>query len=231
MANRPDSRKGRFEGIRERVREGRWETLGGMWVEADCNLPDGESLARQMLVGTRYFEREFGQETRVVWLPDTYGFTWVLPTLMAAAGLPYFVTHKLSWSDTNRIPHDTFRWRGPDGGEVLAHFVCTPSLNAFEKTTYYGQLLPSIARGAWTRLQDRHLQNELLVASGWGDGGGGPTIDMVEDGRRLKQLPGFPRRATRCRSGLPRRGVVRRLRSELCWEQSTRAPRSTRAGD
>ena len=91
-----------------------------MWVEADCNLPDGESLARQMLIGTRYFEREFGVQTRVVWLPDSFGFTWALPTLMAAAGLPYFVTHKLSWSDTNRIPHDTFRWRGPDGKEVLA---------------------------------------------------------------------------------------------------------------
>jgi alpha-mannosidase len=182
-----------FEGIRQRVREGRWETLGGMWVEADCNLPDGESLARQMLVGTRYFEREFGQATSVVWLPDCFGFTWALPTLMAAAGLPYFVTHKLSWSDTNRIPHDTFRWRGPDGGEVLAHFLCTPSSWPGEKTTYNGNVLPSVARGAWTRFQDRQLQNELLTAFGWGDGGGGPTIDMLEAGRRLKQLPGFPR--------------------------------------
>jgi alpha-mannosidase len=182
-----------FEGIRQRVREGRWETLGGMWVEADCNLPDGESLARQMLVGTRYFERQFGIETRVVWLPDTFGFTWALPTLMAAAGLPYFVTHKLSWSRTNRIPHDTFRWRGPDGSEVLVHFLCTPSLWPGEHTTYNGTLLPSVARGAWTRFQDRQLQNELLVAFGYGDGGGGPTIEMIEGGRRLKQLPGFPR--------------------------------------
>ena len=182
-----------FEGIRQRIREGRWETLGGMWVEADCNLPDGESLARQMLLGTRYFEREFGTQTRVVWLPDCFGFTWALPTLMAAAGLPYFVTHKLSWSDTNRIPHDTFRWKGPDGGEVLVHFLCTPSSWPGEKTTYNGNLLPSVARGAWTRFQDRQLQNELLVAFGWGDGGGGPTIDMLEAGRRLKQLPGFPR--------------------------------------
>jgi alpha-mannosidase len=182
-----------FDGIRKRVREGRWETLGGMWVEPDCNLPDGESLVRQMLVGTRYFEREFDRATRVVWLPDCFGFTWALPTLMAAAGLPYFVTHKLSWSDTNRIPHDTFRWRGPDGSEVLAHFLCTPSNWAGEKTTYNGNILPSVARGAWTRFQDRQLQNELLMAFGWGDGGGGPTIDMVEAGRRLKQLPGFPR--------------------------------------
>jgi alpha-mannosidase len=182
-----------FEGIRERVREGRWETVGGMWVEADCNLPDGESLARQMLIGTRYFEREFGIETKVVWLPDTFGFTWALPTLMAAAGLPYFVTHKLSWSQTNRIPHDTFRWRGPDGNEVLAHFLCTPSLWPGEHTTYNGRLLPSIARGAWRRFQDRLLQKELLVAFGWGDGGGGPTSEMIEAGRRLTDLPGFPR--------------------------------------
>jgi alpha-mannosidase len=182
-----------FEGIRKRVSEGRWETVGGMWVEADCNLPDGESLARQMLIGTRYFEREFGVETRVVWLPDTFGFTWALPTLMAAAGLPYFVTHKLSWSDTNRIPHDTFRWRGPDGGEVLAHFLCTPSSWPGERTTYNGNVLPSVSRGAWSRFQDRHLQKEILSAIGWGDGGGGPTIDMLEAGRRIRDLPGFPR--------------------------------------
>jgi len=182
-----------FEGIRQRVREGRWETLGGMWVEADCNLPDGESLARQMLVGTRYFEREFGVETKVVWLPDTFGFTWALPTLMAAAGLRYFVTHKLSWSQTNRIPHDTFRWRGPDGSDVLAHFLCTPSLWPGERTTYNGTLLPSIARGTWHRFQDRLLQKELLSAFGYGDGGGGPTLEMIEAGRRLTNLPGFPR--------------------------------------
>jgi alpha-mannosidase len=182
-----------FEGIRKRVKEGRWETVGGMWVEADCNLPDGESLARQMLIGTRYFEREFGVDTKVMWLPDSFGFTWALPTLMAAAGLPYFVTHKMSWSDTNRIPHDTFRWRGPDGKEVLAHFLCTPSSWAGEGTTYNGNILPSVERGAWTRFQDRHLQQEILSAFGWGDGGGGPTIDMIEAGRRLEHLPGFPR--------------------------------------
>jgi len=181
-----------FDGIRQRVKEGRWETVGGMWVEADCNLPDGESLARQMLIGTRYFEREFGVDTRVVWLPDSFGFTWALPTLMAAAGLPYFVTHKMSWSDTNRIPHDTFRWRGPDGKDVLAHFLCTPSSWPGERTTYNGNILPSVARGAWTRFQDRHLQHEILSAFGWGDGGGGPTIDMIEAGRRLAHLPGFP---------------------------------------
>ncbi len=135
-----------YAGIRERVAEGRWEPVGGMWVEADCNLPDGESLARQILIGTRYFERAFGLETRVAWLPDSFGFSWALPTLLASAGIPYFVTHKLSWSQTNRIPHDTFRWRGPDGSEVLAHFLCTPSLWPGEHTTYNGTLLPSVAR-------------------------------------------------------------------------------------
>ncbi|HEY0583927.1 MAG TPA: glycoside hydrolase family 38 C-terminal domain-containing protein, partial [Chloroflexota bacterium] len=86
-----------------------------------------------------------------------------------------------------------FRWRGPDGRDVLAHFLCTPSLTAGEHTTYNGTLLPSIARGAWRRFQDRLLQDELLVAFGWGDGGGGPTIDMLEAGRRLADLPGFPK--------------------------------------
>ena len=181
-----------YEGIRRRVQEGRWEPLGGMWVEADCNLPDGESLARQLLVGTRFFEREFGVKTKVVWLPDSFGFTWALPTLMAAAGLPYFVTHKLSWSQTNRIPHDTFRWRGPDGRDVLAHFLCMPG-EGRERTTYNGNPMPSTARGTWSRFQDRTLQDEVLVAYGWGDGGGGPTIDMLEAVRRLQDLPGFPR--------------------------------------
>jgi alpha-mannosidase len=182
-----------FDGIRRRVRDGRWEPVGGMWVEADCNLPDGESLARQLLVGTRYFEREFDVQTRVVWLPDSFGFSWALPTLLAAAGLPYFVTHKLSWSQTNRIPHDTFRWRGPDGSDVLAHFLCTPSPREPARTTYSGTLLPSEALGAWRRYQDRSLHDQLLLAFGHGDGGGGPTIDMIESGRRLAALPGFPR--------------------------------------
>ena len=182
-----------FEEIRKRVREGRWEPVGGMWVEADCNLPDGESLVRQILIGTRYFEREFGVRTSVAWLPDTFGFTWALPTLLAAAGLRRFVTHKLSWSQTNRIPHDLFRWRGPDGSEVLAHFLCTPSLWIGEKTTYNGTLLPSIVRGAWQRFADRDLHDELLVAFGYGDGGGGPSIEMLEGGGRLANLPGFPR--------------------------------------
>lgn len=181
-----------FEGIRGRVKEGRWETAGAMWVEADCNLPDGESLARQILLGTRYYEREFGVETKIAWLPDSFGYTWALPSLLAAAGIPYFVTQKLSWSQTNRIPHDTFYWRGPDGNQVLAHFLTIPD-RAFVRSTYNGELLPSIVRGAWSRFQDRALHAELLEAFGHGDGGGGPTIEMLETGRRLADLPGFPR--------------------------------------
>ncbi|MBV9543945.1 MAG: alpha-mannosidase [Chloroflexi bacterium] len=181
-----------FEGIRARVSEGRWECVGGMWVEADCNLPDGESLARQILLGTRYFEREFGVRTTVAWLPDSFGFSWALPTLLAAAGVRYFLTQKLSWSQTNRIPHDTFRWRGPDGADVLAHFLTVPD-DSFARSTYNGELLPRIARGAWDRFQDRGLHSELLEAFGFGDGGGGPTIDMLETGRRLADLAGFPR--------------------------------------
>jgi len=182
-----------FEGIRQRVAEGRWEPVGGMWVEADCNLPDGESLVRQILLGTRYFEREFGVETSIAWLPDSFGFTWALPSLLAAAGLRSFVTQKLGWSQTNRVPHDTFRWRGPDGSSVLAHFLTTPDEAFSGRATYNGTLLPRIARGAWSHFQDRHLHHELLEAFGYGDGGGGPTLEMLEAGRRLHDLPGFPR--------------------------------------
>jgi alpha-mannosidase len=185
-----------FAGIKRRVREGRWEPIGGLWVEADCNMPDGESLARQLLFGTRFFEQEFGPgaQSEIVWLPDSFGFTWALPTLMRAAGLERFVTSKLSWNQTNRFPYDTFRWRGPDGSEVLAHMLCMPPVNSVPfGATYNADILPRTVTGAWARFHEKLHSRELLAAFGWGDGGGGPTEDMLEAARRLRNLPGFPR--------------------------------------
>lgn len=111
-----------FEGIRRRVAEGRWEVVGAMWVEADCNLPSGESLVRQLVHGKRYFREQFGVDSREVWLPDVFGYCAQLPQIMRRAGVERFLTQKLSWNDTNRPPHSTFWWEGLDGSAVLAHF-------------------------------------------------------------------------------------------------------------
>ena len=115
-----------FARIAARVRDGRWEAGGAMWVEPDANVPSGESLVRQILHGTRYWQRVFGPRgaQRFLYLPDTFGFSAALPQIMALAGLDTFITNKLSWNDTNEFPHTNFRWRGLDGTEVLAH--CTP---------------------------------------------------------------------------------------------------------
>lgn len=110
-----------FHHIQEYVREGRWILVGGSWVESDGNLPDGESLIRQRLYGQRYFLAKFGKLAEVEWLPDTFGFTWQLPQIMRKSGQKYFVTSKLFWNDTNRFPFNAFRWRSPDGSEVLAY--------------------------------------------------------------------------------------------------------------
>ena len=117
---------GVYEQIKERVKEGRWEAGGGMWVEADCNLPSGESLVRQLLFGTRFFRDEFGVECKYLWLPDVFGYSWALPQILSKSGIDVFMTTKISWNQYNRMPHDTFFWRGIDGSEVLTHFITTP---------------------------------------------------------------------------------------------------------
>ncbi len=185
--------------IRERIREGRWEVEGGMWVEADCNLSGGEALARQFLMGQRFFESEFGRRCRVLWLPDVFGYSAALPQLMKLSGIDYFMTTKLSWSEYNLTPYDTFMWKGIDGTRVLTHF--SPSREYFEEgheglehfTTYNAMLQPSQVAGGWKRFQQKGLDDHFLVIYGYGDGGGGPTDWMLEKGRRMNvPLPGTP---------------------------------------
>src|ERR671922_903868 len=122
-----------FAAIKERVAEGRWEPIGGMWVEADCNLTGAESLARQFLLGRTFFREHFGPdaESRVLWLPDVFGYAWALPQLIKQAGLEYFFTIKIGWSQYNRMPYDTFWWQGLDGTRVLTHFSTTPDAGGF----------------------------------------------------------------------------------------------------
>ena len=119
-----------FERIAERVERGQWVPVGGMWVEADMNLPSGESLVRQIVFGQRYFEEKFGQRCEEVWIPDVFGYPAGLPQVFAAGGMTRFVTQKLSWNKQNKFPHSTFWWEGLDGTRVLTHFPPVDTYNA-----------------------------------------------------------------------------------------------------
>jgi alpha-mannosidase len=183
-----------FERVRARVAEGRWEVTGGTWVQADCNVTGAESLVRQFLLGRRFFRQHFGDaETPILWLPDTFGFPWTLPQLIKQAGLKYFMTTKLSWNQYNRLPYDSFWWQGLDGTRILTHFITTPDTAGNWYNTYNGDLTPRQVIGTWRNYQQKGTHAELLTAFGWGDGGGGPTREMLENGRRLANHPGAPR--------------------------------------
>ncbi len=187
-----------FERVAERVREGRFEAGGAMWLEADTNLVSGESLVRQILYGQRYLRETFGDEWAnydTLWLPDTFGYTAALPQIMLRSGLRAFMTTKMSWNDTNRIPHDTFRWRGLDGSATLAHFITTPSSPdepEHASETYNGMLTAQSVRGVWGRYHDKATNDELILAFGFGDGGAGPTRQHLEQAAALQELPGLP---------------------------------------
>ena len=182
--------------IKERIKEGRWEPEGGMWVEADCNLTSGESLIRQFMYGKRFFKEEFGVDNRILWLPDVFGYSGALPQIMKKCGIDYFMTTKLAWNQFNKVPYDTMRWRGIDGTEVLTHLITTlgvnqPVTNFF--TTYNGMLHPDAIMGGWLRYQNKDINNDILVAFGYGDGGGGPTREMLETSKRMERgVKGIP---------------------------------------
>ncbi|NLA06246.1 MAG: alpha-mannosidase [Firmicutes bacterium] len=186
-----------YEEIRQRVREGRWEPEGSMWVEADCNVVSGESLVRQIMFGKRFFSEEFRVDNKILWLPDVFGYSAALPQIMRKSGIDYFMTTKISWNQFNKLPYDTFMWRGIDGSEMLTHFITTrdyeESLTSWS-TTYNGDLKPSQVMGAWQRYQQKALNNDVLISYGHGDGGGGTTREMIENGLRMARgIPGCPR--------------------------------------
>ena len=185
-----------FKQIQQQAAAGRWEVLGGMWLEADCNLTGAESLARQFLLGRSYFAKYFGAnaESPVLWLPDAFGFCWSLPQLIRQAGLKYFFTIKMSWNQYNRLPYDSFWWQGLDGSRVLAHFSTTPSVgNEWKAATYNAEVEPAQVLATWKRFQQKELHANLLMAYGFGDGGGGPTREMVENLQVLSDFPAAPR--------------------------------------
>ena len=184
-----------FEEIRTRVREGRWEPEGSLFLESDCNLVSGESLVRQILFGKRFFREEFGVENRIAWLPDTFGFSGALPQILKKSGIPYFMTTKLSWNDTDPFPYDVFRWKGIDGSEVLTSMIPASDYKAEGFfTTYNGTVNASQVMGAWKHYRQKDLNDKVLMSFGFGDGGGGPTKEMLEEQRRFaKGIPGCPK--------------------------------------
>ena len=185
-----------YEKAKERIREGRWEPEGGMWVEADCNLTSGESLVRQFMHGKRFFKEEFGVDNRILWLPDVFGYSGALPQIMKKCGIDYFMTTKLAWNQFNKVPYDTMMWRGIDGTQVLTHLITTLGVNQPIKdyfTTYNGMLHPDAIMGGWMRYQNKNINNDILVSYGYGDGGGGPTREMLETSIRMeKGVRGIP---------------------------------------
>jgi alpha-mannosidase len=180
-----------FERVKERIAAGQWEITGATWVEPDVNIPSGESLVRQFLFGRRYVRDTFGKEMSVLWLPDVFGYSYALPQIIRKSGVDFFLTSKISWNQYNRFPHDTFRWRGLDGTEVLTHFITSPDDNG-HTYTYNAQVRPFDVKGSWDQYRQKAVNDELLLLYGWGDGGGGPTQEMIENARWQKNLPGIP---------------------------------------
>ncbi|MBI4884861.1 MAG: alpha-mannosidase, partial [Actinobacteria bacterium] len=174
-----------FESIRAAVARGQWHPVGGMWVEADMNLPGGESLVRQLVYGQRYFQSRLGVRCREAWLPDVFGYPASLPQIFRAGGCDRFVTQKLSWNKTNRFPHNTFEWEGLDGSRVLTHF---PPVDTYNATVVGEELLYSE-----TNFKDHGWSDWSLMPYGHGNGGGGPTREMIERTRRFTDLAGTPR--------------------------------------
>ena len=179
--------------MKERIAQGTWEVDGAMWVEADCNISSGESLVRQILHGSRLIKEEFGKDVTYLWLPDVFGYSWALPQILKKSGIDTFMTTKISWNQYNRMPHDTFIWRGIDGSEVLTHFITTPDPNAEAWFyTYNGVLEPSTVKGIYKTYRNKDFNSNLLLSYGYGDGGGGVNREMLEKRRRLDKMPGLP---------------------------------------
>ena len=161
--------------IAQRIKEGRWEIVGGMWVEPDLNMPDGESLVRQFLVGKRWYKQAYGVDVRIGWNPDSFGYTWQLPQIMKKSGVDYFVTQKMAWNDTNQLPFKFFWWESPDGSKVLSYFphdYANDNLNPVRLARDF-----TIAQKQATGLPG------IMDLYGIGDHGGGPTRAILDEGK------------------------------------------------
>jgi alpha-mannosidase len=180
-----------FEQIKQRVKEGRWEVIGGMWVEPDLNMPDGESLVRQILVGKRYFQKNFGADIKIGWNPDSFGYNWQLPQIYKKSGIDYFVTSKLLWAtDYTKFPYRLFWWEAPDGSRLLTYFPHEYA-NEFDPqqiTLDFSFYAPSIygSKFGENKLGENKDSRQMLYLYGIGDHGGGPTRTMLDEANRLR---------------------------------------------
>ncbi|KQO18688.1 alpha-mannosidase [Paenibacillus sp. Leaf72] len=171
-----------YERIKARIAEGRWELVGGMWVEPDLNIPSGESLVRQILYGQSFYKEEFGKRSNIEWLPDTFGYCASLPQMLKLADIPYFMTTKLNWNDTNAFPYDLFDWVGIDGTSVIAYL--NHGVNEHTR--------PKDVDEHWKSYKQKHLHPQQMLLYGHGDGGGGVTNEMVEFAERSSFMVGQP---------------------------------------
>ncbi len=179
--HRPDL----FTKIQQKIAAGSWEVVGGMWVEPELNLIDGESIVRQILYAQRYVQEKFGKLMRVAWVPDSFGFPWQLPQILQQGGIEYFVTQKLHWNDTNKFPYGAFWWQSPDGSQIFS-LMSPPNLTGVMDTNPITMTSYAVDWETQT-----HLQN-IFWLPGVGDHGGGPTRDMLEVAKRWQQSPFFP---------------------------------------
>ncbi|MCL2243323.1 MAG: glycosyl hydrolase-related protein [Treponema sp.] len=173
-----------FEAVKDAYKKGRWEPNGCMWVEADCNLPGGESLIRQFLVGKRAVKEMLDYEGDTLWLPDVFGYSAAMPQILSGCRIKYFVTSKINWNDTTRFPYDTFIWKGIDGTGIKTHYITN---------SYNGQVNPADMQESWYKIQHKEIQFSLVKPIGEGDGGGGTARGDLEMARRLANLEGAPK--------------------------------------
>ncbi len=170
--------------IKQRVKEGRWDPAGALWVEPDLNVPSGEALVRQVLYGKRFFRKEFGIDPKVAWTPDTFGYCWALPQILTRAQVTHFVTSKLRWgSKFTEFPYHLWEWEGTDGSRIMASMPYDYNNKPFPKNLLY----------QWESFHQKDKVDEFLFPFGWGDGGGGPTASMIEHGKRLGNRVGIPK--------------------------------------
>ena len=183
-----------WQRLKEKVATGQFEVEGAMWVEPDVNISSGEALIRQIMRGRQFHIDEFGITPRCVWLPDTFGYSAALPQIFVKSGIDFFVTSKLSWNDTDRQPSDSFFWRGIDGSAIKSQLITTQSVETVDQRTIYNSAFDvSDIMGTWKRYEPKAQNDEVMMCYGHGDGGGGPTREMVLRGYALERgIPGAP---------------------------------------
>ena len=179
-----------FARIKERVAEGRWDVVGGMWLEPDSQVTGAEAYVRHVFYGQRYFEKHFGIRNDTAWLPDVFGFSGGIPQVLIDGGITRFFTIKVNWSEVNPFPYDIYWWEGLDGSRVLAHHFDNPGQG------YNGNITPLDTLGTWKNFKGKRLHDQTLLSFGWGDGGGGPSDEMLQNYARIKDYPVLPRLRT-----------------------------------